>query len=138
MGWSRGNVLDCVLLVTFEVEKMGGRGSAVTFVIEVSFEHNQVELCVKQSKMPGSQLLFLFFFCISLERLRVISIGFKVGVACVYSKKAWKVVLSQSVSHHHHDHHLFSPSCLHWSRRCVRICFGVFFLLIIYIRFLST
>lgn len=41
---------------------MGGRGSAVTFVIEVSFEHNQVELCVKQSKMSGSQLLFLFFF----------------------------------------------------------------------------
>lgn len=57
---------------------MGGRGSAVTFVIEVSFEHNQVELCVKQSKMSGSQLLF-YVFCISLERLRVISMWIQSG-----------------------------------------------------------
>lgn len=50
-------ILDKVL--TFEI--MGVGGAAVTFVAEVSFEHNQFELCIKQSKMSVSQqVVFLW------------------------------------------------------------------------------
>lgn len=60
-------------------------------VAKVGFEHNELELCVKQSKMSDSQLYFS-------EGLELSACGFKVGVASNWGKRAWKVVLSQLAS----------------------------------------
>lgn len=50
------------------------RESAVMSVTKGDFEHNELKLCVKQSKVSDSQLYFS-------EGLESSACGFKVGVA---------------------------------------------------------